>query len=426
MGGPSGPPIRVRASLAGVLELSAADARRLVLAAQGFGKRPTRATARKVLDSMRRVLAVRIDSINVVARAHEIAPFSRVGAYPLGLLDDLTFEKRQLFEGWANGNALIPIELYPVLDYRRRAFRDSSAVGPNGQRLDPRYVDAVLEEIAARGPLAANELSVAAPPRGKWWGWSNNKIAVEHLWSCGLLAIAGREGFVRLYDIAERVIPAEYLTPDPRSDDEAQKYVLCRSAEAMGVASGRVLATYFGLYFSRVPGAGKKRQQPPWPRLIAELVEDGQLLTASIEGWTKPAYVTPSAKPPRTMHARALVSPFDPLMRGPGEEVFGFEQLLAQQLYVPEHRRAYGYYVLPFVLGDEIVARCDLKAARGDRVLLVPGAFLEEGQNTDDVVVALAAELQALASWLGLDRVIVGDRGDLGAPLKKALRASTG
>ena len=402
------------------MQLSAPEARRLVLAAQGFGqparqRPPTVADVRRIV---RRVAAIRLDSINVVVRAHYLAPYSRLGAYRRSTLDDLAYDRRELFEGWAGGVAFLPVELYPLLESRRATVRARGPVGPSGDRLDAAYVDAVLEEVAERGPLAASELSVATPPRGKWWGWSNSKIAMEFLWESGRLAIAGREDFVRLYDLAERVIPDAVRTAPPLEPEPIRKDLMCRTAEALGVASAHTLVHFFGLHYHQPSG---RAARPNWRKVIAELVEEGRLVAVDIDDWTEPAYAAAGARVPKAMDARALLSPFDPLMRG-SQVVFGFEQHLGQQLYVPERRRMYGYYVLPFLLGDSIVGRCELKADRSSGTLLVPSAYLEPGE--DEVVVAgeLAHELRALQSWLGLGRVVVGDRGELADRLRRNLR----
>jgi uncharacterized protein YcaQ len=404
------------------VQLSAAEARRLALAAQGFGKpRPRQATLADVRRTARRVQAIRLDSINVVVRAHYLAPYSRLGAYRMAALDELVYDRRELFEGWAGGVAFLPTELFPLLETRRATVRARGPVGPSGHRLDAGYVDAVLDEVTQRGPLAASELSVATPPRGKWWGWSNSKIAMEYLWETGQVAIAGREDFVRLYDLAERVLPSDVLRAPTLHPDANRKELMCLTAQALGIATQPMLVHFFGLQYHQLPARVAKGQRPNWGRMVAELVEDGRLVVADVDDAKERAYAVPGASVPRSISARALLSPFDPLMRG-SQVFFDFEQHLGQQLYVPERRRIFGYYVLPFLLGDALVGRCELKADRASGTLLVPSAHLEPGHDEAMVAGELAHELRDLQAWLGLGRVVVGDRGDLADRLRRNLR----
>jgi uncharacterized protein YcaQ len=246
-------------------------------------------------------------------------------------------------------------------------------------------------------------------PKGSWWDWDDGKVALEHLfWSGRIAAVRRPTDFARLYDIAERVIPADVLARRTPSEHEARKELLVLAARHHGVGTADDLADYH-------------RQKPHVCRpLLLELVEEGRLLHVQVEGWGKPTYLHPDAAVPKRVAARALLSPFDPLVwhRDRVERLFGFRYRI--EIYVPQPKRRYGYYVLPFLLGDRLVARTDLKADRQRRVLMVQGAFAEPGAPVDEVADALAAELHLMAGWLGLERVEVGSRGDLVSPLTTA------
>ena len=406
------------------MELSRSDARRLVLSAQGFAaKRPAAPKLGDVRKVAHRLRAIHLDSINVLVRSHHLVPFSRLGPYPMDALDVLTYERRELFEGSATSTYLLPVEVHPLLRYKMDGHRSQGAWSPNGVRIDPRFVDAVYDEVAARGPLTVQELSNGGSPKGNWWGWSNGKSALEHLWRCGRVAIAGREDFTRVYDLAERVLPAAVLAAPAPDSVESQKQLLCLTAEVLGLTTAKGIAHLFGLHYDhhRLRDAHGKLPRPTWPRLLPELVEDGRLAPVSVEGCAEPMYAAPAARVPRGVDARALLSPFDRVLAH-AEPVFGFVQHLARQLYVPESRREYGYYVLPFLLGDELVGRCDLKADRQGRQLLVQAAYTEPGHDERRVATALAAELRAMQRWLGLAGVLVAERGDLAGALRTALR----
>lgn len=400
------------------MELSGQDVRRLALAAQGLGKRPPKPGMADVRKVAKRVGAIHIDSINVLSRAQYLVPFSRLGSYPTKSLDTLTYDKRELYEGLGRSTGLMPTALFPLFRHRMRAREAIGARTPKGVPLDRRYIEQVYEEVATTGPLTAAELSNAGGGDGKWWGWSAGKTALEHLWGCGRLAVSSREDFTRVYDVAERVLPSSILGAPEPEPEEAEKQLLLLAASALGAATARQLADYFGLSRPWVapPLPGGPSPKPIWRRLVGELAEAGRLTTVDVEGWKEPGYVLPGARPPRSLHARALLGPFDEVLTG-AELRFGFVQRLGQQLYVPAGRREYGYYVLPFVLGDEIVGRCDLKADRAGGALLVQAAYAEPGHHHDHVAAELVAELREMASWLGLADIRIGDRGDLAESL---------
>jgi uncharacterized protein YcaQ len=429
------------------VELSRGEARRLAVAAQGFGRRPATVTSGHLRKLAARVHAFQIDSVNVLARAHYVPAFARLGPYPTDALDALAYRRRELFEYWGHEACLLPISLYPLLRYRMHAEQTREYMASERGA----YTARVYAEVAERGPLAAAELSDPGKRSGNWWGWGSGKAALEHLYDAGLVAIAGRRGFVRLYDLAERVIPRAALEAPTPPREEAMKQLICLGAKASGAGTLRDITGYLNIgdwrdrlppepWWERQKGQPAKRSKPVNGRLVAELVEEGRLLAARVEGWKEPAYVHPEARVPRKVAARALVSPFDSLVwaiadpapagadrAGPGlpaprrriERLFGMKYTL--EIYVPAARRVYGYYVFPFLLGDSLVARCDLKADRQARVLVVQSAHLEPGQDARRVAGELAEHLHELRTWLELDRIEVADRGDLAPDLTRSV-----
>ena len=263
------------------------------------------------------------------------------------------------------------------------------------------YVDAILAEVTERGPLTASELTQGGRSRGSWWGWSQGKTALEWLFWSGRVTTATRRRFERVYDLTERVLPPEVLSAPTPPEADAHRSLVRLAARALGVATARDVRDYF-----RLDAADTT------PRL-AELVEAGELTPVRVEGWKDSAYLHRAARIPRGVEARALLSPFDSLVwdRQRTERLFGFHYRIA--LYTPAHLRAHGYYVLPFLLGDRLVARVDLKADRAARVLRVPAAHAEEGADRRRVAGALIDELRAMAAWLGLERVETSARGGL-------------
>ena len=277
----------------------------------------------------------------------------------------------------------------------------------------PGFMQAALDEIRERGPLAAREITGAGASKGGWWGWSDGKRALEALFAAGRVAAAGRRGFERLYDLPERVIPARVLAMPTPAREDAQRELMRTAARALGVGTEKDLCDYFRIRLT--PG----RQR------IRELVETGELTPVRVEGWREPAYVHREAKSPRRLEARALLSPFDSLVweRARTERIFGFHYRI--EIYTPLAKRKYGYYVLPFLLGDRLVARVDLKSDRATRTLLVQGAHSEPGVRPRAVAEPLMRELVTMASWLGLERIEVTRRGDLGKELNSKMRTFT-
>jgi uncharacterized protein YcaQ len=389
-----------------VERLSAAQARRVALAAQGFADpapsgAPTGWAVRRLFD---RVGVVQIDSVNVLQRAHYLPLFSRAGPYDVALLERAAHRApRRLFEYWGHEASLIPVGLQPALRWRMdRAAHEAWGGMRRIQRDRPELVERVLDEVAARGPIAASEVVEEERPArtGPWWDWSDVKRAFEWLFWSGQITSARRRGFERLYDLPERVLPAAVVAAPTPAVEDAQRELLRVSARSLGVASERDLRDYFRL------GVAEARER------VAELVEAGELWPVEIEGWSVPGYLDPAARLPRSVHARALVGPFDSLVweRSRAERLFGFRYRI--EIYVPAPQRVHGYYVLPFLLGDRLVARVDLKADRQGGALRVQAAHAEP-DAPPDTASELRAELESMASWLGLERLDVVPRGDL-------------
>jgi uncharacterized protein YcaQ len=399
-----------------VVTLTSAAARRLAIVAQGLAApRPVTTPDRRHL---RRVLKhtslLQIDSVNVLARAHYLPGFSRLGPYPAGLVDRLAYRDRELFEYWGHEASLLPIELHPLMRWRmKRAEVKYETWGRMAQlaKERPGYVEDVYAEVRDLGPVSAGQVA-KDQMRGKedWgWNWTDAKTALEFLFYTGRISTSTRVNFERRYDIAERVIPADVLDLPTPSEADAHRELLVIAARAHGVGTVGDLADYFRI---TVPQAR--------PR-IAELVEDGRLEQVAVRGWAQPAYLVTGTILPRQVHARALLVPFDPLVfeRARTERIFGFHYRV--EIYVPAPKRVHGYYVLPFLLGDALVARVDLKADRAAGVLLVQAAWAEPGAPPETAA-ELAAELRAMATWLGLDDVVVVPRGDLSVRLVDAVR----
>ncbi len=400
--------------------LTRVDARRVALAAQGFGEPDAgRATPRSIAD---RLQVIQVDPINVLVRSQYLPAFSRLGPYPLTSLDELVYERRELFEYVGHEWSLLPVTLHPLLRWRMAAFAGD---GRWTRGLPAGYVDAVLSEVADRGPLTPAELSEPGKRRDRFEG-APGKQALTWLTQSGRLAVADRRGLAQVYDVAERVIPAEiWSLPTPERDD-ARRDLLVVAAAALGVGTAKDLVDYFKIG-QGVPGVSERTTFPgstKASRLVADLADEGRLHRVDVEGWKDPAFLHPEAPAPNAVAARALLSPFDSLIweRDRTERLFGFRY--RSEIYTPAAKREYGYYVLPYLLGESMVARVDAKAERTAGALSVPGAFAEPGADRDAVVDALAADLGRMAAWLGLDRVEVGDRGDLAPMLRARLARS--
>jgi len=373
------------------VRLSAAEARRTALAAQGFAE-PRRHDGRAIRRLFDRVGLIQIDSVNVLARAHYLPGFARLGAYSRDSLDRAAYyAPRRLFEYWGHEASVLPVELQPLLRWRMARAHDEAWGGMRRVGKErPELLREVLEQVRERGPIAARDLDGERPQKsGPWWDWSDSKRAIEMLFWGGEVTSARRRNFERLYDLPERVLPRAVLAAPTPSEEDAQRELVAIAARSLGVAALPELRDYF-----RLPAAAIR------PR-VAELEEAGVLRPVEVEGWTVPAWLHRDARVPRRVQACALLGPFDNLLweRDRVERLFGFRFKL--EIYVPQPKRVYGYYVLPFLLGDRLVARVDLKADRQAGRLLAHAVHLEPGappETTD----ALRQELDRLAGWLGL------------------------
>jgi uncharacterized protein len=385
--------------------LSLAEARRLAIAAQGFGNKGP------LLKTIKQIGLLQLDSVNVLVRSHYLPLFSRLGPYDTAALDKLSQRgPRQLFEYWGHEASLIPIAYHPLFRWRMeeaRAAKRSWAGAARLARERPGFIQAVMDEIAARGPIGAGELSEGGKSTGNWWGWSDGKRALEYLFRTGELTAAGRRGFERLYCLPERVIPDAIRNAPTPSREVAQRELLRMAARAHGVATEFDLRDYF-----RLPVAETKAR-------LRELLDAGELTEVAVENWNHKAYMPSGAKIPRAVEASALLSPFDSLiwMRPRTERLFGFHYRLA--FYTPKHKRTQGYYVMPFLHGDRLVARVDLKADRKQSRLLMLGGHAEPGIDPASIAPALNEQLRSMAEWLDLDRVTLKSRTELATALRR-------
>jgi uncharacterized protein YcaQ len=397
--------------------LASAEARRIALVAQGLGKRPA-ATPRgpaAVHRTIARIGLVQIDSVNVLVRSHYLPLFSRLGPYARELLDRAAYARtrRRLFEYWGHEASLLPLDLHPLLRWRMERARRGEGVWGGLARFGREqrdFIAAVLAQVRARGPLSASELEEGGRRQGNWWGWSHGKQALEWLFWAGEVTTATRRNFERMYDIPARVLPAAVLGAPTPDEAQAQRALLLIAARALGVATERDLRDYFRL------AAVDARAR------VLELVEAGDLVPARVEGWKPQAYLPRELRVPRPVEACALLSPFDSLVweRQRTERLFGFHYRL--EIYTPVQLRKHGYYVLPFLLGDRLVARVDLKADRPSSCLRVLGGHAEPGIEPCVVAGPLAHELSLMAAWLDLERVDVTGRTELSREIRRAVR----
>jgi uncharacterized protein YcaQ len=389
--------------------ISLATARRIALAAQGFAEQrptvpPTRRHLAKVLS---RLGLLQIDSVSAVVRAHYMPLFSRLGPYPLSLLDGAASgSKRTLFEYWAHEASFLPIESWPLMRWRMERAEAGEDIYTGLARFGRErrdLIETIYRQVVDRGPVAASDIE-GSKGAGGWWGWSAEKHAFEWLFWAGRVTTSSRRGFERLYDLPERVLPVAILDMPVPSATDAHRDLLRISARALGIATSSDLRDYFRLSPADIKGR------------VEELVETGELLPVTVEGWRNPAYVHATARVPRRIEARALLAPFDPLVfeRSRTERLFDFRYRI--EIYTPAEKRQYGYYVLPFLLGERIVARIDLKADRPAGVLRVLAAYAEPCAPPHTAS-ELLDELRLMQGWLGLERLEVRDAGDLGPVL---------
>ena len=404
------------------LELTAAQARRTAIAAQGLSAalpvEPqiyNRGHLRRVVD---RVGLLQIDSVNVLARAHYLPLFARLGDYPVDLLSNAAWPRRPadrlLLETWAHVASLAPIEIEPLLRWRQQKFADgpwSSAARVNAEH--PGFVERVLGVVRENGPMSAGEIEkvLEAPGKGRpgWWEWSTTKTVCEYLFAVGAIGTSYRRGFERVYDLMERILPAHIAgTPTP-SEPDAKRALMALAARSHGIGTIGDLADYY-----RIPNADAKRA-------LIELTEEGVVFPVAVQGWRETAYLHRDAKMPRKVGGRALLCPFDPLIweRARTERLFGFRYRI--EIYTPAEKRIHGYYVFPLLVDDRLVGRFDLKADRSTGRLLVQASWCEPGAAPGEVAEHATVELRRMARWLSLTEVVIVPRGNLSGELAAAM-----
>ena len=397
--------------------VSVADARRIALAAQGFDRpRPARVDARQIRRVIHRLGLLQVDYVNVLVPAHYLVLFSRLGPYDVKLLDDLVYTRREFTEQWAREASIVPMEHWPMLrhrmDARDRKYRALTSVSDTHGA----YARKVLRQVRRMGPVTREDVpEPAGAPAGRdFWGWTFSKAVLEAYFMRGVFAIAGRRAdFARVYDLTERVVPGVHRTRT-LNRDEAQRELVAIAARALGIATIGDVADYY-----RLPHTETQAH-------LRHLAERGEVREVKVEGWREPAYLHRSAPRPSVIEASALVSPFDPVVwhRPRVQRLFGFDYKL--EIWVPAAARQWGYYVLPFLYGDRLIARVDLRADRAARRLSVLAAYAEPACGGDGVARALAGELQSIARWLRLDAVAVERRGNLAGRLRLAISTHPG
>ncbi|TPW73064.1 winged helix-turn-helix domain-containing protein [Schumannella sp. 10F1B-5-1] len=396
-------------------EISPALARRIALAAQGFGRpRPDTVGTRQLNGVIDRLGLLQLDSVNVYERSHYLPVFARLGGYDKALLDRLTFRpggpKAQYFEYWAHEAALLPIGALPLIQWRMQEYRERShRASDSWARENTAMLDFIRAELAEKGPLAASEIEHDANKRnGPWWGWSDVKTALEILFRWGEVFSAGRTRFERRYGLPEQVLPAGALdAPLPR--DEAVRELVRRSLVAHGIGTPKDIADYYRL------------KVEPTKQALRELADAGLATPVAVPGWSKQAWLDPTARKPRRVETVALLSPFDPVVweRARTEKLFGFHYRI--EIYTPAPQRRFGYYTLPLLVDEQIAGRIDLKSDRARGVLRVQSAWTEPGAPAE-VEQRIQPLLQQIAAWQGLDAGIeVADWGDLAPRVAGAL-----
>jgi uncharacterized protein YcaQ len=396
------------------VRLSAAEARRVALAAQGLHRdRPACVPdARHFRRALQALQVLQLDFVNVLVPAHYLVMWSRLGAYDRQRFDRFVYGKGDFTEQWAHEASIVPSDAWPLLAHRRASYEPSRHNPLHKLRDRSRYLDGVLEQVRSDGALTSADLPPLAGPKRRPGDWHRSipRWALEYHFARGSLAVSHRlPNFQRVYDLPERIIPTHQLAGSC-DKASADREMLRRAAEALGVATMRDLADYFRMS----PGEVAPR--------VEELVEEGALSVVDVENWPEPAYLSTAARLPRAIEGASLLSPFDPIVwyRPRAERLFDFHYRI--EIYVPAEKRKWGYYVLPFRLGDRIAARVDLKADRKAGRLLVLAAYEEQGVRYGDCADALAAELRSLSEWLCLDSIRVTRNSSFARALATAVK----
>jgi uncharacterized protein len=395
-------------------DLTKLEARRIALHAQGFRNqnRETKKNWSAIAASIKDLHLLQIDSVNVLVRSHYLPLFSRLGNYDRNVLDNRTLEStnRHVFECWSHEASLVPMDMHPLMRWRMNRAKVGTQMYSSMIRFskdEKAFLKKTLDHIRKTGPTGASAIPGSGKGEGGWWGWSKGKMTMETLFAQGLVTTTKRDKFERIYDVPERVIPSDILNAATPSEAETFRTLISLSAQALGIATEFDLRDYF-----RLPIAETKTA-------IAECVENGDLIPVTVDGWTKPTFVHKSTKLPRKAGGTALLSPFDPLCweRDRTERLFNFYYRI--EIYTPQPKRKFGYYVLPFLNGEDISGRVCLKADRETGTLRANAIHHEEMVDPAATASAMAGELVKMAEWLGLPNVEVKKSGNLSAALLK-------
>lgn len=394
--------------------VSIGEARRIALHAQGFQgqSRDTKPTWGKIARTVDDLHLLQIDSVNVLIRSHYLPLYARLGDYDRAALDKRTFEQkhRQFFECWAHEASFVPLELHPLMRWRMERAKAGDGIYGHMDRFgkeNAAFLKATLKHIEKTGPIRSSEVPEGGKSQGSWWGWSKGKLALETLFDQGLVTAATRQSFERIYDITERVIPAEVLNIPTPPEADGFRSLIEKSAIALGIGTEKDLRDYF-----RLPIAEARKA-------IAENLEMGVLHEVNVEGWKLKAYLHRNAKLPKKAGATALLSPFDPLVwnRDRAERLFNFHYRI--ELYTPEPKRKFGYYVLPMLHEDQLVGRFCLKADRATSTLLVNASHYEDGIDPREIADTTRTEIRKMATWLGMEHVSIARKGNFASNLRK-------
>ena len=395
-------------------ELSLGQARRIALAAQGFDRpRPAgEVDIRHIRRAIRQMGLLQLDFVNVLVPAHYLVLYSRLGAYKRTRLNHLVYERREFTEQWAHEASIVPMEVWPLLAYRRQDYQPWPNSPITKLKGKSKYLEQTLDLITNNGAITSQDLPPVPGPKRRPGDWHRSlpRWALECHFGRGAVAVADRlPNFQRVYDLPERLIDAQHLEKRVSRED-AQRELLRLAAEAYGIATMNDLADYYRM---------SPREAAP---RVAELVEAGEISQVGVEGWKEPGFLAKGSRTPRKLSCSSLLSPFDPVVwfRPRAERLFDFHYRI--EIYVPANKRKWGYYVLPYLLDDRIVARVDLKADRKNKQLLVLATHKEEKNDEDRSVEHLAEELKSLASWLNLERVKVSRRGPFARKLADRIR----
>jgi len=397
-------------------KISLGQARRIALAAQGFDRpRPAgEVDIRHIRRAIRQMGLLQLDFVNVLVPAHYLVLYSRLGAYERARLNHLVYQKREFTEQWAHEASIVPMEVWPLLEYRRQDYQPWPNSPITKLKGKSKYLAQVLDLIVNNGAVTSQDLPPVPGPKRRPGDWHRSlpRWALECHFGRGEVAVADRlPNFQRVYDLPERLIDAQHLERRVSRDD-AQRELLRLAAESYGIATMRDLADYYRM----LPREAAPR--------VAELIEAGDVSQVSVEGWKEPGFLARGSRTPRKLSCSSLLSPFDPMVwfRPRAERLFDFHYRI--EIYVPANKRKWGYYVLPYLLDDRIVARVDLKADRKERLLLVLATHKEENIDENRSVERLAEELKSLASWLDLERVKVSRRGPFARKLADCIKAN--